>query len=49
MMICLARPGTRTCLACKTAGQALFAVFFAPPSPRLTEPTTLKKGTFYFS
>ncbi len=29
-----------TCLVCKTAGQALFAVFFAPPSPRLTEPTT---------
>ena len=29
-----------TCSACKTAGQALFAVLFALPSPRLTEPTT---------
>jgi len=34
-----ADPRIRTCLACKTAGQALFAVFFAPPSSRLTGPT----------
>jgi len=33
-------PESRTCLACKTAGQALFAVLLAPPSPRLTEPTS---------